>query len=278
VRLNRRPAKPSSPVGAGDAVECRPPPQPLDTGLEPEPGDLDVLYEDADLVAVAKTPGVVVHPGAGRDRGTLAHFLLDRFPDIAGVGGRGRPGIVHRLDKDTSGVMVVARNETAYLRLQRAFAARDVAKTYLAIAYGVPRAASGEIDLPIGRHRRERKRMDVRRRGGRPALSRFRCRGSGGGVSLFEIELMTGRTHQIRVHLKAVGHPLVGDPVYGEKRWRSLEPAVRRPLSRFPRPALHAWRLAFAHPVTGEAMAFEAPVPEDLRQLWREVTGGEWPL
>ena len=120
--------------------------------------------------------------------------------------------------------------------------------------------------------------MDVRRRGGRPALSRFRCRGSGGGVSLFEIELMTGRTHQIRVHLKAVGHPLVGDPVYGEKRWRSLEPAVRGPLSHFPRPALHAWRLAFAHPVTGEAMAFEAPVPEDLRQLWREVTGGEWPL
>ena len=277
VTVNDRPAKPSTQLAAGDAVGCRPPAGRPDPGLEPEAGELDVLYEDPDLAAVAKRPGIAVHPGAGRDRGTLAHVLLDRYPEIAGVGGAGRPGIVHRLDKDTSGVLVVARSEAAYLRLQQAFAAREVEKTYLAIAYGVPRRQAGEIALPIGRHRRERKRMAVRRRGGRPALTRYRCRGSGGGVSLFEIEIETGRTHQIRVQMKAIGHPLVGDPVYGEKRWRGLDPAVRGPLRRFPRPALHAWRLAFAHPLTGEAMAFEAPVPDDLRELWEAVAGGAWP-
>ncbi len=277
VRLDGRPAKPAAQLQAGAAVECRPPAGRPDPGLEPETGDLDVLYQDADLAVIAKSPGMAVHPGAGRDHGTLAHILLGRYPEIAGVGGRGRPGIVHRLDKDTSGVLAVARSETAYHRLQQAFAAREVDKTYLAIAYGVARQGSGEIALPIGRHRRERKRMAVRRRGGRPALTRYRCPGSGGGVSLFELGLETGRTHQIRVHLKAIGHPLVGDPVYGEKRWRGLEAAVRGVLKRFPRPALHAWRLGFAHPVTGEAMAFEAPVPEDLRELWRSVTGLDWP-
>lgn len=276
VRLGGRSPKPSSTVSAGDVVECDPPEEPVDPGLEPEAGELEVLYEDPDLAVVVKAAGVTVHPGAGQRHGTLAHFLLARYPEIADVGGRGRPGIVHRLDKDTSGVMVVARSETAYLRLQEAFAERRVEKTYLAIAYGTPQPGEGEIDLPIARHRSERKKMDVRRRG-RPALSRCRVLASGGGVSLFEVAIETGRTHQIRVHLKAIGHPLVGDPVYGEKRWRGLEGRLRRPLRRFPRPALHAWRLAFAHPVSSERLAFEAPVPEDLRRLWREVTGVGWP-
>lgn len=274
VLLNGRAAKPSAVLVAGDRVECRPPEVPSDVGVEPEHGELSVLYEDADLAVIDKLPGIAVHPGAGRRTGTLAHFLLHRYPEIAGVGGRGRPGIVHRLDMDTSGALLIARSEPAYLRLQEAFAARSVQKTYLAIAYGEPRRLQGEIALPIGRDPRDRKRMDVRS-GGRPAVSRYRCRRSRRGVSLFEVDLETGRTHQIRVHLKAIGHPLVGDPVYGEKRWRGLPSALQPPLRDFPRPALHAWRLAFTHPITAAPVAVEAPVPEDLKELWSRAAGEE---
>ncbi len=274
VLVNGRVAKASATLAAGDRIECRPPEAPSDLGIEPGPGELSVLYEDADLAVIDKPPGIAVHPGAGRRTGTLAHFLLHRYPEIAGVGGRGRPGIVHRLDMDTSGALLIARSELAYLRLQEAFAARSVQKTYLAIAYGEPRRLQGEIALPIGRHRRDRKRMDVRF-DGRPASSRYRCRRTRRGVSLFEIDLVTGRTHQIRVHLKAIGHPLVGDPVYGEKRWRGLPSPRQPPLRDFPRPALHAWRLAFTHPIAAEPVAVESPVPEDLKQLWSQTAGEE---
>ena len=276
VTVNGRPAKASAPVAAGDIVECRLPEQPPDPGIEPERAELSVLHEDDHLAVIDKPPGMAVHPGAGRRTGTLVHYLLDRYPEIAGVGGRGRPGIVHRLDKDTSGALLIARSEPAYLRLQQAFAAREVSKTYLAIAYGEPRRPQGEIALPIGRHHRDRKRMDVRP-GGRPAVSRYRCRRARRGVSLIEVDLATGRTQQIRVHLKAIGHPLVGDPVYGEKRWRGLPSARQPPLRDFPRPALHAWRLAFVHPISGEPLAVEAPVPADLRRLWSAVAGEAWP-
>ncbi len=278
VLVNGRPAKASAAVATGDVVECRPPAAVPDPGIVPEPGDeLSVLYEDADLAVIDKPPGIVVHPGAGRQSGTVAHRLLDRYPEIAGVGGRGRPGIVHRLDKDTSGALLIARSEPAYLRLQEAFAARAIAKTYLAIAYGEPRQPRGEITLAIGRHRRDRKRMEVRS-DGRPATSRYSCLRCRHGIALFEIDLETGRTHQIRVHLKAIGHPLVGDPVYGEKRWRGLPTLRQPPLRDFLRPALHAWRLGFIHPLTGESVSVEAPVPEDLRQLWAEAAGEEWSL
>ncbi len=277
VTVNRRPIKASAILGAGDTVACRPPEEPDRAGIEPEVGPpLEVLFEDAELVVLNKPAGMAVHPGAGRRSATLAHYLLHRYPEIAAVGGPGRPGIVHRLDIDTTGVLVVARSERAYLRLSEAFASRAIRKCYLAIVYGTPQDA-GLIELPIGRHPRDRKRMAIRRNG-RPARTRYRCRRSVRGLSWLELELETGRTHQLRVHLKAIGHPLVGDPVYGEARWRGLERSLEGPLLRFPRPALHAWRLGLTHPTTDRSLEVEAPVPEDLRQLWRETTGEAPPL
>jgi 23S rRNA pseudouridine1911/1915/1917 synthase len=243
-----------------------------------------VLHEDAELVVLDKPAGLAVHPGAGRASGTLAHLLLARYPEMAGVGGPGRPGIVHRLDQGTSGVMVVARTAAAYQRLSRAFAGRRVVKRYLGIVYGAPRPAAGLVEAPIGRHRERRKEMTVRA-DGRPARTAYRTLAARSGIALVELDLATGRTHQIRVHLKSLGHPLVGDPVYGEARWRALPRPLQAPLRAFPRPALHAWRLALpaadgtapgAFP-GGPWLRCEAPVPEDLRQLWQEVTGGPLP-
>jgi 23S rRNA pseudouridine1911/1915/1917 synthase len=173
--------------------------------------------------------------------------------------------------------MVAARTAEAYRALTRSFAARRVDKRYLAIVYGKPPAA-GTVEAPIGRHPTRRREMTVRRRGGRPAETRYRTLASAGPVSLAELDLRTGRTHQIRVHLKSLGHPLVGDPVYGERRWKGVHGPARRPLEAFPRPALHAWRLAFPHPADGTRSAHEAPVPEDLAKLWREVANGEPPV
>jgi 23S rRNA pseudouridine1911/1915/1917 synthase len=283
VRLNGRPAKAAEVVAAGDLVECEPPP-PAAATLTPEPGDLAVLHEDAGMVVLDKPAGLTVHPGAGRSTGTLAHLLLARYPEMAGVGGPGRPGIVHRLDKGTSGVMVVARTAAAYERLSRAFAGRAVAKRYLAIVYGRPAASTGVVDAPIGRHRERRQEMTVRP-DGRPARTGYRLLAARSGIALLELDLATGRTHQIRVHLKSIGHPLVGDPVYGEARWHSLPRPAQAPLRAFPRPALHAWRLALpggsgdpGDPGDPEdCQRFEAPVPEDLRDLWQEVAGEAFP-
>jgi 23S rRNA pseudouridine1911/1915/1917 synthase len=275
VRVNGRAAKPSSPVAAGDRVECAPP-EPREERVLPEPGDLRVLYEDADLVVLDKPAGLTVHPGAGRPTGTLAHHLLDRYPEIAGVGGEGRPGIVHRLDQGTSGVLAVARTPAAYARLSRAFASREVRKLYLGIAYGAPSPPAGTIEAPIGRHPQRRREMAVASRG-RPAVTHYRTAAAAAGISLLEMDLATGRTHQIRVHLKHLGHPLVGDPVYGEARWKGLPRPAQAALRDFPRPALHAWRISFRHPATGEPLSFEAPVPEDLRSLWGRVTGTALP-
>ena len=276
VRVNGRGAKPSSLVAAGDRVECSPP-APKEERISPEPGELRLLHEDAEVVVIDKPPGLAVHPGAGRATGTLAHHLLDRYPEMAGVGGPGRPGIVHRLDQGTSGALVVARTPLAYARLSRAFAAREVEKRYLGIAYGAPDPPSGTITAPIGRHPQRRQEMAVRP-GGRPARTGYRTVAAGGGIALLEMDLATGRTHQIRVHLKSIGHPLVGDPLYGEARWKALPRPVQAALRDFPRPALHAWRLAFRHPATGEPLAFVAPVPEDFRSLWEEVTGEALPV
>jgi 23S rRNA pseudouridine1911/1915/1917 synthase len=273
VRVNGAAAKPSAALAAGDRVECAPPERKEERVL-PEPGDLRVLYEDAEIAVLDKPAGLIVHPGAGRSTGTLAHHLLDRYPEMAGVGGPGRPGIVHRLDQGTSGVLVVARTPAAYQRLSRAFASREVHKLYLAIAYGAPSPATGTIDAPIGRHPLERKEMAVRS-GGRPARTHYRTLAAAAGISLLELDLATGRTHQIRVHLKHLGHPLAGDPVYGEARWKGLPRAQQGALRDFPRPALHAWKLAFRHPATAEPLAFEAPVPADLVELWEKVVGRE---
>ncbi len=275
VRVNGREAKPSAALAAGDRVECRPP-ELKEERVLPESGDLRLLYEDESLAVLDKPAGLTVHPGAGRATGTLAHFLLDRYPEMAGVGGPGRPGIVHRLDQGTSGVLVVARTAAAYHRLARAFAAREVGKRYLALAYGEPSPREGLIDAPIGRHPLRRKEMAVRS-DGRPARTGYRTLAARAGISLVELDLATGRTHQIRVHLKHLNHPLVGDPVYGEARWKGLPRPVQATLRDFPRPALHAWRLAFHHPDDGRPLAFEAAVPEDLRELWEKVTAAPWP-
>jgi 23S rRNA pseudouridine1911/1915/1917 synthase len=267
VRINGIPVtKRGAKLPAGAEVSWEPPPPAAET-LVPEAGELRLLHEDESLLVVDKPAGLVVHPGAGRSAGTLVHRLLDRFPELAGVGGPGRPGIVHRLDRGTSGLLLVARTRAAYAALTRAFAAREVDKRYLAVVHGAPKSAGGTIDRPIGRHPTERKRMAIVARG-RPARTGWRLLATARSHSLLELELFTGRTHQIRVHLKHANLPLVGDPVYGAKNQKS---------SLDTRPALHAWRLALRHPASGEPMSFEAPLPDDLRDLWRELTGSEVP-
>jgi len=271
VRIDGAAAKPAHRLLAGAEVAWEAPPPPTDDRLAPEAGDLAVLYEDDALIAIDKPAGLTVHPGAGRSTGTLVHRLIARYPEIAGVGGPGRPGIVHRLDRGTSGVMVVARTPSAYQHLSRAFAARQIEKRYLAICHGVMRVPR-EIEAAIGRHPTRRQEMTVRA-GGRPARSRIRPLATTPAASLVEVELLTGRTHQVRVHLKSVNHPLVGDPVYGEARWKAATGSARAALRDFPRPALHAWRLAFTHPTDGRRVELESPPPDDLRELWRALAG-----
>ncbi|HRC85902.1 MAG TPA: RluA family pseudouridine synthase [Thermoanaerobaculia bacterium] len=272
VAVGGTPARASRLLEAGERLRYTPLERSQEGRVEAEPGELAVLYEDASLVVLDKPAGLVVHPGAGRGSGTLAHFLLGRYPEMAGVGGAGRPGIVHRLDLGTSGLLLVARSHEAYLRLSADFAARRIRKLYLGVAYGGPPAGSGRIEAPIGRHPSRRKEMTVKS-DGRPAATSYRLLASARGLSLLALELHTGRTHQIRVHLKSLGLPLVGDPVYGEARWRGLEKALESPLKSFSRPALHAWQLRLAHPQDGRPLAFTAPPPADLEELWRRISG-----
>lgn len=271
VTVNGKAVSSSLSVAAGARLSVDVPP-PSDDRVQPEEGALELLYEDEDLLVIDKPAGLAVHPGAGRVSGTLVHRLLHRYPELVGVGGPGRPGIVHRLDLGTSGVLVVARTAASYQVLAQAFARRRVDKYYLAIAYGVPRSKSGTIDAAIGRHPERRKEMALRS-DGRPAVTRWKCRATAQGTSLFEVEIATGRTHQIRVHLKSLGHPLVGDPLYGEARFNSSPRQVRSALKAFPRPALHAWKLRIEHPSDTRLLTFEAPAPDDLRQLWQTLSG-----
>ncbi len=267
-------ARPSQRLRGGEAIEVEwaPPPPP---GLEPEPIALEVRYEDEHLAVIAKPAGLLMHPGAGARRGTLAAGLLARFGALPGAGGR--PGLVHRLDRDTSGLVVVARSPLALRRLQAAVAARVVERTYEALVWGVPRPVEGTIDFPLARSRSDRTRMTAVRRGGartvgvsRPALTEYRVVEPLGLGSRLEVRLLTGRTHQIRVHLAAIGHPVVGDPTYGGRPASLVAVPVpereraRRLLAAIDRQALHAFRLAFRHPMTGEEMRFEEPRPADL--------------
>ncbi|MEM7482716.1 MAG: RluA family pseudouridine synthase [Acidobacteriota bacterium] len=274
LTLDARTVRPSHPLQGGEVLHLTRP-QPVDSRVRPEAGDLALLFEDEHLVVLDKPAGQIVHPGAGHASGTLANLLLDRYPEMAGVGGEGRPGIVHRLDRDTSGVMVVAKTQAAYRGLTDDFAGRRVDKHYLAVVYGDP-GPKGEISAPIRRHRTRRKEMAVGP-GGRPARTLYRTLSTAEGVSLLKIRLETGRTHQIRVHFKYAGHPLVGDPVYGENRWRGLSRPRRRHLATFPRPALHARTLAFSHPVTDARQVYTAPLPDDFIKLWEGWTGGPMP-
>jgi len=233
---------------------------------------LDILFEDDALLVLNKPAGMVVHPAPGNPDGTLVNALIAHCGDsLTGIGGERRPGIVHRLDKDTSGVMVAAKTELALTRLSAAFAARDLERAYKALCWGLPSPATGRIEGDIGRDPRERKRMAVVTRNGKHAVTNYRIlRNIGLSAALITCQLETGRTHQIRVHMAHIGHPLIGDPVYLKRRpaaAKLLPEPVRSQALDFPRQALHAEILGFSHPITGAALRFCVPPPEDFNTL-----------
>lgn len=244
-------------VKPGDRVKVVYEPPPAEGVMGPEPIPLKFIFVDDDIIVIDKPPGLVVHPGPGHPSGTLVNALLHHFPETAGVGREGKPGLVHRLDQDTSGVMVAARSERAFLELSRQFKARIVWKTYLALAWGRIVATGGKINWPLGRHPVEGKKISIHARHPKRAETFFEVQRTFKDTTLLEVKPVTGRTHQIRVHLAAAGHPIVGDPLYGRKK----EP---RP---FPRIFLHAHTLSFIHPATGERVAYASPLPPDLEAV-----------
>jgi 23S rRNA pseudouridine1911/1915/1917 synthase len=252
VTVNGKAARPRDPVRARAVVEVR---EPAVTKIDaqPESMPLDILFEDDDLLVLNKPAGLVVHPGAGHQQHTLVNALLAHCKNLSVIGGEERPGIVHRLDKETSGVLVIAKNDATHRDLSKQFAERTTGKVYLALVAGTPREKTGTIDAPIARHPVHRQRMSIARRAGRPAKTDYRVLKSNGDVSLVECTIHTGRTHQIRVHLHHLGHPVLGDKLYGGKR-----------AGASPRQMLHASKLSFRHPRTGETMSFTASVPKDF--------------
>jgi len=277
--------EPAHAVRAG-ATYALSPPSPVPARPEAQAMALDILYEDRDLIVLDKPAGLVVHPAPGNADGTLVNGLLAHAgEELEGIGGEKRPGIVHRLDKDTSGIMVVAKTQVAHQTLSEAFAARDLDREYLALVWGVPNPAKDEIEAAIGRHATDRKRMAVvepRSRGhaagansGKHAITRYTTEQSWfGAASLLRCKLMTGRTHQIRVHLAHRGHPLVGDPVYLRRipgASKLLPVDLREALLAFPRQALHATTLGFKHPVTGAMLTFRSEPPKDMENLLAQL-------
>jgi 23S rRNA pseudouridine1911/1915/1917 synthase len=254
ITLNGATARPRDLVRTGDRVQVNEPPlEKIDN--QPEAIPLDVLYENDELIVINKPAGLVVHPGAGHREHTLVNALLHHFPKLSGIGGKERPGIVHRLDKETTGCMVVAKTDEAHRGLSEQFAARSVEKIYLALVAGKLRKKAGTIEEKIGRHPVHRQRMSIASQRGRAAKTEYRVLSSSDEISLIECKLHSGRTHQIRVHLHHLGHPVLGDKVYGAKYAKA-----------FPRQMLHAWRLGFQHPRTGEWKNFEAALPNDFEE------------
>jgi 23S rRNA pseudouridine1911/1915/1917 synthase len=254
VTMNGKPARPRDAVRTDDVIEVREP-EIEKSEAQPEPIPLDILFEDDDLLVLNKPAGLVMHPGAGHQQHTLVNALLAHCKNLSGIGGKERPGIVHRLDKETSGALVVAKNDLTHRDLSKQFAARTMGKVYLALVAGLPRKTAGVIDKAIERHPIHRQRMSIARRQGRSAKTEYRVLRSSGEVSLVECTLHSGRTHQIRVHLHHLGHPVLGDKLYAGKRG-----------GNFPRQMLHAWKLTFHHPRSGEQMTFEAPIPADFAE------------
>jgi 23S rRNA pseudouridine1911/1915/1917 synthase len=291
VKLNGKIPRPRDPVRSGDTVELTEP-ELEKVDAQPEAIPLEILFEDDDLLVLNKPAGIVVHPGAGHQQHTLVNALLAHCQNLSGIGGKERPGIVQRLGKETSGCLVVAKNDATHRDLSKQFAARTMQKIYLALVAGIPRKSSGVIDLAIARHPVHRQRMAIARRQGRSARTEYRVLRSGlisempsflpspsegrasarpsgvsmsslrsqNSISLVECTLHSGRTHQIRVHLHHLGHPVLGDKLYGGKR-----------AGDYPRQMLHAWKLAFTHPRTGEVMPFEAPMPPDLTEAIQQM-------
>lgn len=266
VLVNGRPTRPSRRLEPGERIEVElPGPEP--SGVVPQDLPLDVVYEDPDVVVINKPRGWVVHPAPGHEAGTLVNALLARYPEMDGVGGPGRPGIVHRLDRDTTGLLVVARTPLAYRELVRQLKERVVRREYLALVRGRPEVRAGTIDAPIGRHPVDRKRMAVDPERGRPARTHFEVVEPLGEYTLLRCWLETGRTHQIRVHLAYIHLPVAGDPTYGGRRAEG-ELGLQGQ-------ALHACRLEFPHPRDGRPMRFEAPLPEDFRLALERARRGE---
>ena len=257
VRLNKQTTRPRQIVRGGDKIHLiEPPLEKIE--MRPEPIPLDVLFEDDDLIIINKPADLTVHPGAGQREHTLVNALLSHCTTLSGIGGKERPGIVHRLDKETSGCLVVAKNDIAHRELSKQFAARTVEKIYLALVAGKLRKPTGVIEENIGRHPIQRKRMSVASKRGRAAKTEYRVIRSSDQASLVECRLHSGRTHQIRVHLHHLGHPVLGDKIYAPRFTKN-----------FPRQMLHAWKLGFRHPCTGEWRSFEASLPADFNEAIR---------
>ena len=256
ARLNEHAAKPSATLRAGDQIVIEIP-APVSVEVKAQDIPIDVLYEDSDIIVINKSPGLVVHPAAGNPDGTLVNALLHHCDDLSGIGGEMRPGIVHRLDKETSGCMVVAKHDLAHTRLSEAFSERRISKFYLAAINGLPKEPTGLLKNKLGRHPVDRKRMAVLYDGaGKESVTEWTHVGSHAGCALILCRLLTGRTHQIRVHMKeCLLAPILGDPLYGHPS-RQLIPSTRL--------MLHAWRLAFEHPITTLPMSFEAPIPAEF--------------
>lgn len=270
VLLNGSPSKASHHLKSGEVVTLSiPDPQPLN--IKPEPIPIDIIYEDNSLLVLNKQPGLVVHPGAGNHSGTLVNALLYHCKNLSGIGGKLRPGIVHRLDKDTSGVMVVAKDDCSHHSLAKQFAEHKVKKKYLTFVWGSVKNDKGTIDLPIGRHPYQRKKMSPLTKRGKTAVTHYKVIKRFDYITLLEITLETGRTHQIRVHLSSIHHPVLKDPLYGGGRSTSSIP--KRISNDLKRQALHACLLGFVHPVKGTYMEFTLPMPEDMKMVLDELEG-----
>ena len=268
IRVNGHIRKPGYLTKPGDVVQSEiPSPEPII--CRPEAIPLSILHEDSDVIVLNKPPGLVVHPGAGHKSRTLVNALLFHCPDLEGIGGDLRPGLVHRLDKDTSGTLVVAKNDMAHESLSNQFKKRQVQKRYLALVYGDVKPSAGVIDLPIGRHPTDRKKMSTESRRSRLTETRWKVKKAFFGVTLLEIDLKTGRTHQVRVHCAAIGHPVVGDATYGRKRgWKDLPSRqMQEVIGTIRRQMLHAWQLTFLHPRTEQSMSFESPIAKDMASV-----------
>ncbi|MGB9893552.1 MAG: RluA family pseudouridine synthase [Candidatus Saccharicenans sp.] len=264
VAVNAQQVKAGYRLKNGDLVEVRIKESSPEIRLKPEPVDFEILYQDSQILIINKPSGLVVHPGAGIGKGTLVQGLLFRYPEIALVGSPSRPGIVHRLDKETSGVMVVARTQAAYQSLRQQFEDRRIKKFYLALAYGKLKEKKGIIDLPLGRHIHHREKISVKTRKPRVAITHYEVLEEFKETSFLVLRPITGRTHQLRVHLSAIGHPLVGDSRYG---------GGGKPGLKSPRLFLHAWKLVIRHPLSDEEQEFECPLPAELEEVLQKERG-----
>ncbi|MBW2603920.1 MAG: RluA family pseudouridine synthase [Deltaproteobacteria bacterium] len=266
IRVQGMVRKPGYRVKAGDEIcGCIPPPEPV--LFKPEPIPIEILHEDDDIIVIDKHPGLVVHPAPGHRSGTLVNALLYHCPKLEGIGGALRPGIVHRLDKDTSGVLVAAKNDRAHHHLSKQFKSRQVKKEYLALVYGQMESDSGSVSLPIGRHPVDRKKMSTNSRKSRVAETTWQIRERFELASLIKVNLKTGRTHQIRVHCAAIKHPVVGDGVYGPRKTGKKITTGKDLFRSVPRQMLHAWRISLTHPDSKTMVSFEAPIPSDMQAV-----------